>query len=61
MVPFHDLWRNGGESEKRPPCPLNVMNLIILWKVSLRHDTRGMEGINGKKRGYDGRDGEEMV
>jgi hypothetical protein len=21
MVPFHDLWIDGGETEKRPPCP----------------------------------------
>ena len=21
MVPFHNLWTDGGETEKRPPCP----------------------------------------
>ena len=24
MVPFHDLWTDGGETEKRPPCPPRV-------------------------------------
>jgi hypothetical protein len=24
MVPFHDLWTDGGETEKRPPCPPHV-------------------------------------
>jgi hypothetical protein len=25
MVPFHDLWIDGGETEKRPPCPQRVI------------------------------------
>ncbi len=25
MVPFHDLWTDGGETEKRPPCPPRVL------------------------------------
>ena len=25
MVPFHDLWTDGGETEKRPPCPSRVI------------------------------------
>jgi hypothetical protein len=24
MVPFHDFWIDGGETEKRPPCPLRI-------------------------------------
>jgi hypothetical protein len=38
MVPFHDLWIDGGETEKRSPYPHRVMNLLKLWKVFLRHD-----------------------
>ena len=25
MVPFHNLWTDGGETEKRPPCPPRVI------------------------------------
>jgi hypothetical protein len=25
MVPFHDLWRDGGETEKRPPYPPDII------------------------------------
>jgi hypothetical protein len=38
MVPFHDLWIDGGETEKRPPCPQRQTR-ITLWKVFLGHDT----------------------
>jgi hypothetical protein len=27
MVPFHDLWKDGGESEKRPPYSQRVIEL----------------------------------
>jgi hypothetical protein len=31
--PFHDLWRNGGESEKRSPCPQRVMEPVKIIKA----------------------------
>ena len=40
MVPFHDLRRNGGESEKRTPCSQRVITPDKnFWKVFLKHDT----------------------
>jgi hypothetical protein len=38
--PFHDLWIDGGETEKRPPYPQRVIEPAKKrWKVFLRHDT----------------------
>jgi hypothetical protein len=36
MVPFHDLWIDGGETEKRPPYPHRVIE-----------PAKTMEGISG--------------
>jgi hypothetical protein len=43
--PFHDLWTDGGESEKRSPCPTCHRTCSELWKLFLRHDTRGFSQI----------------
>ena len=28
MVPFHDLWIDGGETEKRPSCPQRIIGSV---------------------------------
>jgi hypothetical protein len=38
-VPFHDLWIDGGETEKRPPCPQRVIE-----------PAKMMEGISGTRQ-----------
>ena len=32
MVPFHDLWIDGGETEKRPPCTQRVIEPAKIMK-----------------------------
>jgi hypothetical protein len=32
MVPFHDLWIDGGETEKRLPCPQRILDPVIIME-----------------------------
>jgi hypothetical protein len=40
MVPFNDLWIDGGETEKRPPCPQRVIEPAKILKAisETRHE-----------------------
>jgi len=40
MVPFHDLWIDGGETEKRPPCPQRAIEPAKIMKAisETRHE-----------------------
>jgi hypothetical protein len=42
MVPFHDLWIDGGETEKKPPYPQGVIEPAKI-----------MEGISGTRHRVD--------
>jgi hypothetical protein len=39
MVPFHDLWIDGGGTDKRPPCPPSAIQSVqnhgsYLWDTT---------------------------
>jgi hypothetical protein len=48
MVPFHDLWRNGGESEKRSPCPQRVIEPAKIMKAISETHLYHQEFLNGR-------------
>ena len=71
MVPFHDLWIDGGETEKRPPCPQPVIEPAkIMEDISgTRHEVMqaprslpiGMHKGLVEYRGDGDRSGQDLV
>ena len=45
--PFHDLWINGGEPEKRPPCVIEPAQNYgsYFWDTTLAHVFKGPDSL----------------